>query len=211
MDGNNRYSKKKDISLYDSYSLGAKKIINLSNFIFNNFNTKIISAFGLSNNNTKRSDRLIKVLIKVLEQFLDDNNFNYKINFNIIFKGDLSFFSKKTNLKIKNFQKQNNKHSKSLVIYLNYSGRIDIIKAATKYNFRKIDNNKFRLLLSTMEFPDPDILIRTGGYNRISDFFLFQISFTELFFIKKLWPELSRSDIKNIISKFSNIRRKFGF
>ncbi len=62
-----------------------------------------------------------------------------------------------------------------------------------------------------MEFPDPDILIRTGGYNRISDFFLFQISFTELFFIKKLWPELSRSDIKNIISKFSNIERKFGF
>lgn len=211
MDGNNRFSKKKDISLFDSYLMGAKKIINISNYIFNNFDTKVISAFGLSNNNTKRPDKIIKVLIRVLERFLKDQHFKNKINFNINFKGDLSFFSKDINLKIKNFQKQNNTHSKNLIIYLNYSGRLDIIDAATKYDFKKLDKNKFKDLLCTKDFPDPDILIRTGGYNRISDFFLYQISFTELFFLKKLWPDFSNSDIKNIISKFKNIERKFGF
>ena len=70
---------------------------------------------------------------------------------------------------------------------------------------------KFRKLLSTNNNSNPDILIRTGGYSRISDFFLFEISFAEHFFSKKLWPEFSNRDLNVIISKYMKIERKFGY
>ena len=73
-------------------------------------------------------------------------------------------------------------------------------------NKKKIFNN----YLSTKNIPDPEILVRTGGYKRISNFFLYQIAFTELFFLKKLWPDLNLNDLKKIIYNYRNIERKFG-
>ena len=71
-------------------------------------------------------------------------------------------------------------------------------------------NNSFNKNLATNNIPDPEILIRTGGYQRISDFMLYQIAFTELFFLKKLWPDISNNDVKKIIFNFKIIKRKFG-
>ena len=88
---------------------------------------------------------------------------------------------------------------------------MDILKAAKNYNLKKKSSIKFEDFLSTKNIPNPDLLIRTGGYSRISDFMLFQIAFTELFFIKKLWPDLSKYDIKRIIDSYFQIERKFGF
>ncbi len=210
MDGNNRYSKKKNISQFDGYKLGARKLLEISEFIFDNYETNLISTFALSVNNTKRSKKLISTLMKVLEFFVSqsENESNYK--FQIKFIGDLSFLPKNLLNKIKQLENKNLKIKKKLLIYFNYSGRLDILNAHIKKS-KNIDINEFKKLLITKDFPDPDILIRTGGYQRISDFFLFQISFTELFFIKKLWPEFNKSDIKKIIHKYINIERKFGY
>ena len=71
-------------------------------------------------------------------------------------------------------------------------------------------SNTFRDFLYTHDVSDPDILIRTGGYQRLSDFMLFEISYTELFFLNKLWPDLNKADVFKIIDKFKNINRKFG-
>ena len=210
MDGNNRFSKKKNISQFDSYKLGARKLLEITKFIFDNYETNIISTFALSVNNTKRSKKLISTLMKVLEYFVNENNNVSNYNFQIRFKGDLSFLPKNLLEKIKKLEHKNLKIKKTLLIYFNYSGRLDILNAHIKKS-KDIDILEFKKLLITKDFPDPDILIRTGGYQRISDFFLFQISFTELFFLKKLWPELQKSDIKNIINKYKNIERKFGF
>jgi len=210
MDGNNRYSKKNNIKLYDSYNLGAEKLIKISKNLFENYKVNTISAFGLSNNNTKRPKILINTLKKIFDNFLDRDDFK-EYPYEIIFKGDLSFFPKKTLDKLKKFKKKSITSKKKLIIYLNYSGQNDIIKAAINYNYKNIDLIKFKKLLSTNIASEPDILIRTGGFSRISDFFLFDLAFTELFFIKKLWPEFSISDLDKIVSKYMKIERKFGY
>ena len=100
---------------------------------------------------------------------------------------------------------------KNLIIYLNYSGKDDIFNSLKSLQSLKIINkNKINSYLSSSGIPDPDILIRTGGFKRISDFMLYQISFTELFFKNKLWPDISKNDIKKIIEQFNRIDRKFG-
>lgn len=211
MDGNNRFSKKNNLSLFEGYRSGADKLFKLSNYIFNNYNTKIISAFGLSTNNTKRPKNIINTLIKVLDFFLEQNKSNSKINFNVQFRGDLSFFSNKIITKLNNFQNQFSKYDKSLIIYLNYSGQKDIIDAASKYKFSKYNYHEFKRYLTSKDTTEPELLIRTGGYQRLSDFLLFEISFTEFFFLKKLWPEMTFLDIRKIFNKFKDIERKFGY
>lgn len=210
MDGNNRYSKKNNIKLFDSYKLGAEKLLKISKNLFENYKVNTVSAFGLSNNNTKRSKILINTLKNVFDHFLDRDDFK-EYPFEIIFKGDLNFFPKKTLDKIRRFNQKSITSKKKLIIYLNYSGQIDIIKAAINYNYKNIDLVKFKKLLTTNISSEPDILIRTGGFSRISDFFLFDLAFTELFFIKKLWPEITIGDLNKIISKYIKIERKFGY
>ena len=210
MDGNKRWSKKNNNSVFNSYKIGAEKLINVSEYLFDKFDVKTISAFALSNNNTKRSKTVIDTIKKVLEFFID-NNSDKKFNFSIKFKGDLNFFSKKIVNKIYDLEKKNSNGDKTLFIYLNYSGQIDIIRAAKKYKLKSLNIDKFQKLLITKDVNNPDILIRTGGYQRISDFFLYQLSFTELFFLKKLWPEVTNRDLDNIINKYNSIERKFGY
>ena len=102
----------------------------------------------------------------------------------------------------------------TLVVAFNYSSKKEIINT-----FREIVKNKkqkkineeiIKNYLYTSSIPDPDILIRTGGYSRISDFLLWQISYTELYFIKKLWPDFKVNDLKKIIKNYNSIKRNYG-
>ena len=209
MDGNNRWSKKNKVTQFYAYEKGAKNLINLSNFIFDYYNTSFISAFALSNNNLNRSTRILKSITQILDKFLDETLQEKKINFNIEFRGNFNFLDKKIEKKIFTInQIKFTNLKKKLLIYLNYSGKKDILRVAS---YEKITNeNKFRDLLSTHDVVDPDILIRTGGYKRLSDFMLFEISYTELFFLNKLWPDLNKSDLVKIIDNYKKIHRKFG-
>ena len=212
MDGNNRWSKKNSQSKIDSYSKGAQKILSLSENIFKNYNVNYISAFALSNNNLNRTKTLINILKNILEKFLSDEKKISTIKFQIIFLGDLRFLGKNLNSKIEDLEKRNKNKKHKLLIFLNYSGRkdIDLLYKNKKINFLNENNYKINKLLLTKNIPDPEILIRTGGYQRISDFMLYQLAFTELFFLKKLWPDISNSDIRSVISKYKLINRKFG-
>jgi len=213
MDGNNRWSKKNNKRHFEAYSSGAKRLLALSTHIFNNYEIYYISAFALSKKNLKRSSTIIKTLRKVLEYFLDDQSNLTQRNFQITFKGDFSFLDNKTINKIHLLEKDNPDSKKNLIIYINYSGKDDIIKSFNDlYTLnlnKKITDNIIKKSLYSKNIPDPDVLIRTGGYQRISDFMLYQISFTELMFTKKLWPDLSNTDVDKFIDKFYKIERKF--
>ena len=212
MDGNNRWSNKNNINLHDSYIRGSKKLLSISNYIFSNYEINYITSFALSKNNLKRPTEKIKTLINVLEYFIDDKNNLNQYRFNISIKGNLSFLNKKLKKRITDFNSKPQNYSKSLIILLNYSGQDDILdsiknlikskKRINQYNFEK------NLLLNNI--PYPEMLIRTGGYNRISNFMLYQLAFTDFFFTKKLWPEISNKDIKKFIEDFIKIDRKFG-
>ncbi len=214
MDGNNRWSKKNNKNSYEAYSSGAKKLLALSSYIFDNYKINYISAFALSKKNLKRSSAIIKSLKRVLEYFLDQQNNLPNRNFQICFKGDFSFLDKKSIDKIYSLEKNNPKSKKKLIIYINYSGKDDIINSFNKYlqinSNKEITDLRIKENLYSKEIPDPDILIRTGGYKRISDFMLYQISFTELMFTKKLWPDLSNKDLDRFIKNYYEIERKFG-
>tara|TARA_B100001027_G_scaffold129149_1_gene89287 strand:+ start:142 stop:783 length:642 start_codon:yes stop_codon:yes gene_type:complete len=212
MDGNNRWSKRNSQSKIDSYSKGAQKILSLSENIFKNYNVNYISAFALSNNNLNRAKTLINILKDILNKFLSEEKKISKINFQIIFIGDLRFLGKNLNSKIKDLEKRNKNKKHKLLIFLNYSGRKDIESIYENKKIHSINKINYRAnkLLLTKNFPDPEILIRTGGYQRISDFMLYQLAFTELFFLKKLWPDISNNDVSAVISKYKIINRKFG-
>jgi len=204
MDGNNRWSKKNDKTNYHSYKLGANNLLSLSDYIFSNTQTNIISAFALSRNNLKRSLNIIKVIKKILSEMLNQYE-NNKINYDLFFIGDFNFLESELRNKILSINKKN-LFKKKLVIYFNYGGKEDIQQAAKLCK----DNKSFEKNLLGNKFPDPDILIRTGGFRRLSNFILYQLAFTEIFFLKKLWPDLTKTDIKKIVSQFKMIERKFG-
>ena len=213
MDGNNRWSKKNNINLYNGYKSGATTLLNLTDYIFGNTSAKFVSAFALSKNNLNRSKTLISTLKKVLIEFCskDKNLLDLNNDFNIRFIGNRKFLSKKINLKIDELEKYKSSSDKYLLIFINYSGKDDIINASKKAkNSKSLNKNKFENYLLTAGIPDPDILIRTGGFKRLSDFLIYQSSFTELFFIKKLWPDLKKRDLSKIFNNFYNIERKFG-
>ena len=214
MDGNNRWSKKNDKKPFDAYSSGAKRLLALSKHIFDNYDIYYISAFALSKKNLKRSSTIIKTLRRVLEYFLNEQKNLSQRNFQITFKGDFSFLDKKTINKIHLLEKDNPISKKNLIIYINYSGKDDIIRSCNDFyqlnSNKKITNKILKKNLYSKNIPDPDVLIRTGGYQRISDFMLYQISFTELMFTKKLWPDLSNKDVDKFIDKYYKIERKFG-
>jgi undecaprenyl diphosphate synthase len=210
MDGNNRWSKLNNIDLTTSYKKGADILFKIVDRCFFYHNINYVSAFALSAHNLSRPKKLISPIIKLLDFYLDEflkNNSKYK--YNIRFIGNLDFFKIKTKTKLDIINNQN-EHSKTLILALNYSGTQDIIQAANLLKHNKNLKINFSDLLSTSHYPNPDILIRTGGYKRLSDFFLFEMNFTELFFLNTLWPNLTNRSVDTIVSKYLKIERKFG-
>lgn len=212
MDGNNRWAKKNNINPYNSYIKGSEKLLEISEYIFSNYDTKYITAFALSKNNLKRPTEKIKTLKAVIEYFLENLDSISKFKFRILLKGNLGFLNKKLIKKINDLNSRNLEFAKTLLILINYSGQDDIINSLIKINNLNLKPNKtnFEKNLLLGSFPNPDILIRTGGYCRISNFMLYQLSFTDFFFLKKLWPDLKKNDVKKIINNFKKINRKFG-
>ena len=211
MDGNNRYSKKNNLSKYQGYSAGAKNLIELSDKIFNKTNIKYITAFALSRHNLKRPKKIIDIILKILNKTIDRSIIE-KRNFSIEFRGDLSFLNIDVIKKIKLIEKKNKNYDKKLIILLNYSGKQDIVESFIKIKSKKISINSDNIYknLTLFDVPDPDIILRTGGFQRVSDFLLFNISFTELFFSKKLWPEFKYNNFIKYMEKYMKTERKFG-
>lgn len=211
MDGNTRWAKKNNQNLYDSYKKGSLKLLNLTEYLFRSYDMSFVSSFALSSHNLKRSAKTISILKKVLNDFLDSNINEDRYKFSIRFIGDLTFLNSSLIEKLKNLEAKKQNFNKSLIIFINYSGRQDIINSINsqkKNDLIKKDNLNY--FLSTKDFPNPDLIIRTGGFQRISDFMLFQIAFSELIFTKKLWPDISNSDLKRMIKKYHDTERKFG-
>ena len=209
MDGNYRWSKKNNIPKYDSYKQGANKLLELTKFAFEKYDISYVSAFALSKHNLKRGSSIIKIIKMVLYEFLELNKNKNNHNFNILFKGNLNILPKKLINNLKNLENSKFKHN--LIIYINYSGKDDILSASKSLNkSTNVNDNIFKKSLKSSSIPDPDMLIRTGGFKRLSDFFLYQVSFTEFFFTNTLWPDLKKSNIKKFIKQFNEIDRKFG-
>ena len=212
MDGNHRWSEKNRIDPFDGYIKGSKKLLEISNYIFDNFDTQYITAFALSKNNLKRTGKKIKILKSVIKYFLEDLDSLSRFKFKISIKGNLGFLEKGLINKINDLNSRNFRYKKNLIIVVNYSGQDDILNSIKKISKLKLKPNRanFEKNLFLSSLPYPDLLIRTGGHQRISNFMLYQLSFTDFVFLKKMWPDLKKIDVKNIIDNYKKINRNFG-
>ena len=219
MDGNRRWAVSNDLDVYEGHRKGAENLWSTVQKT-NELNIKYLTVFGFSTENWKRSQKEIYYLLFLLEQFLDDANLKIKkYNYKIRFIGDLLVFDQNIQEKI-SVIKESTIENTGLVITLalNYGGRYDIVNAANQ--FFKFNKNKsdpiqmkeadFKEFTYNKEIPDPDLLIRTGGEIRISNFLLWDLAYTELIFLPEMWPNFSNISLEKCILEYSKRNRKYG-
>ena len=212
MDGNGRWGLKYKRSRNAGHKAGlntVKKIIKESI----KHKIKYLTLYAFSTENWKRPKKEIKYLFNLLENFLINQTENlHKKNIKLNIVGSKNF-SKKLNSLLDLSEKKTLKNTKLQInLALNYGSRFELLNAFKKLNKKKekINEKNFIKYLQTKNIPDPEILIRTGNTKRLSNFLLWQIAYTEIFFEKKLWPDFNESDFNKIIKKFMNIKRNFG-
>ena len=213
MDGNGRWGIKKK----NSRNYGHKKgILVVEKIIEAAIKKKIkyLTLFVFSTENWKRPANEIKYLFKLLHNYIDReiDQLNKK-NIKIKIIGNINSFPTSLKSKIIKLQKNTKTNNKIQInIALNYGARYEIINAVKMLNRKGIKINEINISknLYTKDIPDPEILIRTGNTNRISNFLVWQSVYTEIFFLKKMWPEFTKNDFFKIINKFKKINRNFG-
>ena len=214
MDGNGRWGlKKKGLRNYGHI----KGLKTVENVIKTSISEKIphLTLYTFSTENWKRPEKEINFLFDLIRKSLKNNLkrvIQRGIKVNII--GNRKDLPKDISRTIKIVEKKT-LHNKtiSLNLALNYGSKEEIINAFKKLVIKKnskVNINNFQKKLYTKKMPDPDILIRTGGTRRLSNFLLWQLAYTEIFFVDKLWPDFRKKDYCNIIKKFRKIKRNFG-
>ena len=212
MDGNGRWGLKNKSTRNEGHKAGLNTVEKIIKETINQ-RIKYLTLYAFSTENWKRPKKEINYLFNLLENFLlnkieDIHQQNIKLN--II---GIRNFSKKLN-KLINLSEKKTSKNKTLQINLalNYGSKLEIINALRKMkkNNDKINEKNLSKCLQTKNSPDPEILIRTGNTNRLSNFLLWQLAYAEIFFEKKLWPDFNEKDYIKIIKKFKKIKRNFG-
>jgi undecaprenyl diphosphate synthase len=213
MDGNGRWGLKHKNSRNAGHRAG---LVTVEKIIEESLKQKIshLTLYAFSTENWKRPKTEINFLFKILEEFLLSKiNVLIKNGIRLNFIGNKKKFSLKLqkNLKISEKKSLNNKKLQ-INLALNYGSKEEIVNTCKILVKKKkmITEENIKKYLYTGEIPDPDLLIRTGNTHRLSNFLLWQIAYTEIFFIKKLWPEFKQSDFKKILNKFRTRKRNFG-
>ena len=215
LDGNKRWAKKNNVSNYIGYSKGFENIKNLVNFSLN-IKLKNLTLYALSSENFHRSsldliyDIIYKNFSKYFEDLVIDNGVKIKIfgSRKNLPKKIIEIFENIENLSLNN-------NTLNLNIAFNYGFKDEIKKVLNRVKSNSLEINlnneqEINKLFDIGKFPDPDILIRTGGYKRLSNFIMYNLTYTELFFTDTLWPDFSEKDFHDIINEYSNISRKYG-
>ena len=210
MDGNGRWGKKKGKGRNFGHYKGVETVKKIVKYAIR-INIPIVTFYVFSSENWKRPKNERNYLFKLIENYFKKeikNIINQGIKINIL--GELNKFPANLNLILKNTTKKTNKNKKIVVnLAINYGSKKEIFQALKKSK-KKLTLKNFESSLYTKKMPDPDILIRTGGYKRLSNFLLWQLAYTELFFLEKLWPDFNSNDLSKIIKKFKYIKRNYG-
>lgn len=220
MDGNRRWAKEKNLEVKQGHYAGAENLEKIAQYA-NKIGIKYITVYAFSTENWKRSENEVKALMMILKNYIEkllERTSANNIKINIL--GDISRLEIGLQNSInKIIDKTKNNTGLTLNIAFNYGGRAEILRATKqiaeevhegKLDLEKIDEKCIENHLYTKGQPDPDILIRTSGEIRISNFLLWQLAYTEFIFIDKYWPDFNENDIEESIHIFQKRHRKFG-
>ena len=220
MDGNRRWAKEKGREKKLGHKAGAETLEKIAIFA-NKIGIKYLTVYAFSTENWKRTQEEVGALMLLLKTYVEKFlNKASTENIKIKVLGDLSKLDKDLRRSIEKIVEKSSKNTGlTLNIAFNYGGRAEIVRA-TKQICEKAKNNELKIEdideklfsdnLYTSKQDDPDLLIRTGGELRISNFLLWQLAYTEFLFIDKYWPDFSEDDLISAISTFQNRNRKFG-
>jgi len=211
MDGNGRWAKQQGKLRTFGHKAGAQKVIEITKEASKR-GLQYLTLYAFSTENWKREKSEVDFLMKLLSKFLKkelktlmQNN----IKFRII--GDLSKFSKELQKVINTtIEKTKNNNGTVQILAINYGSQDEIVRAVNKINKKNITKEDIELALDTKEFCDVDLLIRTGGEMRLSNFLLWQSAYAELFFTKTLWPDFGLKEFDDIIENFKKRDRRYG-
>ena len=212
MDGNGRWAEQRKKPRNFGHKKGLDNIRPIIEFCKKK-KISFLTLYVFSLDNWKRSEKEVGYLFSLIDQL-----FGKYTKYLIKNKIRINFIGEKTNLKkelinkMRNIQKITSKdYDTTVSLAFNYSSKLEITNALSKcIKNKKITPKIIEGNLYTANIPDPEILIRTGGLRRISDFLLWQISYTEIFFLKKFWPDFKTSDLSKILIDYHKIRRNFG-
>ena len=216
MDGNGRWARKNNLQIKEGHARGVSALKEIVKESVNQ-NIESLTVYAFSTENWKRPKSEVKAINNLIVNSIN-NELDELIeqNVKVRFFGDYSNFGKKTYEKIKFAEEKSfsNKPKLRLNIALGYGGKMDIINIAREVSRLKIkasDINDHTINeLSQVPESNIDLLIRTGGDTRISNFLLYQIAYSEIHFVRKLWPDYSKQDFKRNINKYFNSERRFG-
>jgi len=211
MDGNGRWAKSRGKIRTFGHNAGAKKVVEITEEA-SNLGVKYLTLYAFSTENWKRQKSEVDFLMKLLSKFLKKelktlikNNTRFRVI------GDISKLSKSLQSTINNtIEKTKNSNGLTQILAINYGSRDEIIRAIKKIEREDLNEENLTNALDTGDFPDIDILIRTGGEKRLSNFLLWQSAYAELFFTDTLWPDFSMQEFKEIIEEFKGRERRFG-
>ena len=210
MDGNGRWGKKKNKGRNFGHIKGVETVKKIVKSCIS-LKIPILTFFVFSSENWKRPKTEITFLFNLIKNYFSretDKVINQGIKINIL--GDITKLSPDLKIILTKSVKLTKKNKMIIVnLAINYGSKDEILSASNKVK-RKINIKSFEKNLYTKNMPNPDILIRTGGHQRLSNFMLWQLAYAELFFIKKLWPDFNSVDLRRIIKKYLKTKRNFG-
>ena len=220
MDGNGRWAKKRGMPRTLGHKKGAENVVKITRAMKES-GVKYLTLYAFSTENWQRSKDEVDALMQLLNEYLDkelkeimDNNVR------IVFIGERYMLSDSIQAKMTFLEKESEKNTDlTLCIALSYGSRQEILSAVKKIaakvkegsmDISQITQDVFSEELYTKEIPDPDVLIRTSGEQRISNYLLWQSAYTELFFTNTLWPDFGKDELWDIINKFNQRERRYG-
>ncbi|MEO0294093.1 MAG: polyprenyl diphosphate synthase [candidate division WOR-3 bacterium] len=213
MDGNGRWAKEKGLPRLQGHLAGVNTVRRVIQYCFE-FNVKYLTLFAFSRENWERPKEEVEGLMKLFSKVIKEEVKELKKNrIRVRFIGniqELPIEIKESTMWIQ--EQTKNSDRLDLIIAFNYSGRSEIVEAVNKAVERgeKVTEESFRNFLFLPDVPDPDLFIRTSGELRISNFLLYQIAYSELFFTETLWPDFSKEDFIRAIRSYQKRERRFG-
>lgn len=213
MDGNGRWAQKRHMPRSYGHAKGLNSVQKIIKYAII-YKIEALTLYAFSTENSKRPKKEIDELVKLFDKSISKEANNLLKN-NIVLRilGDITFFPKLLQKKINNLELQSKKNDGlKLNIALNYGGQREIVNAVNRSlkNKRKVTLKDVEQSLDTVNLPNVDLLIRTGGEKRISNFLLWQLAYSELFFVDKLWPDFKESIFIDALYSFQKRNRRFG-
>ena len=213
MDGNGRWAKKRGMPREHGHRFGVKAFRAVIEHC-DRLGLEAATFYAFSTENWKRPEREVSAIMKLMDNYLSECEKNIEdYAFRIVFLGDKSAFDDKRRARMEHLEKITAKRQRIINIALNYGGRDEIVNACNRLMAEgkaKVTEADFAGALYTSESPEVDMIVRTGGDLRISNFLLWQAAYAELYFTDVLWPDFGPSEVDAAILEFSKRKRRFG-